>query len=89
MPGGTVQTPAPEVPDVSTDDDTDTRVLGKETKLEKLARHAVEAVQRFAFPLVLAFAVVAFLAVQHWLDRKTPKLAYAPVHSQYDQVGFE
>jgi len=89
MTGGTVQTPAPEVPDTSSDGDTDTRVLSNETKLERLGRYAVQAVQRFAFPLILALAVIAFLAVQHWLDRKTPKLAYAPVHSKYDQVGFE
>ncbi|MGH2753201.1 MAG: Ig-like domain-containing protein [Actinomycetota bacterium] len=60
-----------------------------ETEIERLGRYAAEAVQRFAFPLILALAVVAFLAVQHWLDRKTPKLAFAPVHSQYDKVGFE
>ena len=88
LPGGVVQTPAPEGP-IEGGSDKDTHVLGKETHLEKLGRYAVEAVQRFAFPLILALAVVAFLAIQHWLDRKTPKLAYAPVHSRYDQLGFE
>ena len=89
VPGGIVQTPAPEGPADAPDADRNTRVMGNETQLEKLGRYAVEAVQKFAFPLILALAVVAFLAVQHWLDRKTPKLAFAPVHSRYDQVGFE
>ena len=89
VPGGIVQTPAPEGPADAPDADRNTRVLGHETQLEKLGRYAVEAVQKFAFPLILALAVVAFLAVQHWMDRKTPKLAFAPVHSRYDQVGFE
>jgi hypothetical protein len=89
LPRGVAPTPAPEGPIEPAADDPGTKVMGKETRLEKLGRYAVEAVQRFAFPLILALAVVAFLAIQHWLDRKTPKLAYAPVHSQYDQLGFE
>jgi hypothetical protein len=88
-PGGLVQTPAPEGPPQDPSEPADEPREGHDTRLEKLGRYAVEAVQRFAFPLLLALAVVVFLAVQHWLDRKTPKLAYAPVHSRYDQVGFE
>ena len=63
--------------------------MSNETDLERLGRYTVEAVQKFAFPLLLILAVVAFLTIQHWLDRKAPKLAYAPVHSKYDQLEFE
>ena len=88
IPDGIYQPPTPEGPADLPDADGDP-IPRHETQLEKLGRYAVEAVQRFAFPLILALAVVAFLAIQHWLDRKAPKLAYAPVHSRYDQVGFE
>ena len=34
----------------------------------------------FGFPLILALAVLAFLAVQHRLDSRDPKLRLAPQH---------
>ncbi|MGH2753820.1 MAG: hypothetical protein ACRDLB_05245 [Actinomycetota bacterium] len=59
------------------------------TTLRELGQYAIEAVQHFAFPLLLALLVIVFLAVQHFLDRASPKLAFAPVHSVYDRVDFE
>jgi hypothetical protein len=55
---------------------------------DNLGEFAILAVQRFAFPLLLALLVAIFLIVQHWLDRKSPKLAFAPVHSKHDQLDF-
>jgi hypothetical protein len=55
----------------------------------ELARTAGKAVQEFAFPLTLAIAVLLFLLFQGELDRKDPKLAYAPVDSTKDMVSFE
>jgi hypothetical protein len=57
-------------------------------RLATLGRYAVEAAQRLAFPLALALLVALFLLVQHFLDRRSPKLAFAPVHSAYDQIDF-
>lgn len=59
------------------------------TSLTELGRYAVEAVQHFAFPLLLALLVIIFLAIQHFLDRASPKLAYAPVHSVHDRLDFD
>jgi hypothetical protein len=55
---------------------------------ESIGHYAIQAVQRFAFPLLLALLIALFLLIQHWIDRKTPKLAFAPVHSKYDQIDF-
>jgi hypothetical protein len=55
----------------------------------ELARTAGKAVQEFAFPLTLAIAVLLFLLFQGELDRRDPKLAYAPVDSTKDMVSFE
>ena len=54
-----------------------------------LAATAGRAVQEFAFPLTLAIAVLLFLLFQGELDRRDPKLAYAPVDSTKDMVSFE
>ena len=54
-----------------------------------LARTAGKAAQEFAFPLTLAIAVLLFLLFQGELDRRDPKLAYAPVDSTKDMVSFE
>ncbi|HEU4480837.1 MAG TPA: hypothetical protein VFS18_03050, partial [Actinomycetota bacterium] len=59
------------------------------SQAEKLGRAAVLTVKKLAFPLFLAILVLLFILVQHWLDRKAPKLAWAPVESKYDLVGFE
>jgi len=50
---------------------------------------AIQAVERFAFPLALTVLVVAYLLGQYWMDRKEPKLAIAPVNARYDRVRFE
>ena len=58
------------------------------SRLQELAKFAAEAVKTFAFPLLLAILVIAFLLVQHWIDKKDPKLAMAPVHSNHDLTKF-
>jgi hypothetical protein len=59
------------------------------SSIGSLARTAGAAVQEFAFPLTLAIAVLLFLLFQGELDRRDPKLAYAPVDSTKDMVSFE
>jgi hypothetical protein len=49
---------------------------------------AAVALETFAFPLLLAILVVLYLLLQHWFDRKDPKLAVAPVHSNHDLATF-
>lgn len=58
------------------------------SRIQELAKFAAEAVKTFAFPLLLAILVIAFLLVQHWIDKKDPKLAMAPVHSNHDLTKF-
>jgi hypothetical protein len=45
-----------------------------------------EAARTLAFPLALTILIVLFLLAQHRIDRRTPKLALAPVEP--DVVGF-
>lgn len=59
------------------------------SSIGSLAATAGKAVQEFAFPLTLAIAVLLFLLFQGELDRRDPKLAYAPVDSVKDMVSFE
>lgn len=59
------------------------------SSIGSLAATAGKAVQEFAFPLTLAIAVLLFLLFQGELDRRDPKLAYAPVDSIKDMVSFE
>jgi hypothetical protein len=49
---------------------------------------ATVALQTFAFPMLLAILVLLYLLLQHWIDRKDPKLAMAPVHSNHDLAAF-
>ena len=55
--------------------------------LESFGRAALDAVKKFAFPLLMTLAVGAFLLVQSRIDKRDPKLAFAPV--DYDMLGFE
>ncbi|MFN2588323.1 MAG: hypothetical protein ABR613_09445 [Actinomycetota bacterium] len=57
--------------------------------LARLASTAGEAVQRFAFPLSLTVLVLVFLLIQGEIDRRDPKLAFAPVDSSKDMVYFQ
>ncbi|MDQ3951967.1 MAG: hypothetical protein M3279_03220, partial [Actinomycetota bacterium] len=57
--------------------------------ISKLARTAGEAVKTFAFPLSLTILVLVFLLIQGEIDRRDPKLAFAPVDSSKDMVYFE
>ena len=57
--------------------------------ISKLARTAGEAVKTFAFPLSLTILVLIFLLIQGEIDRRDPKLAFAPIDSSKDMVLFE
>lgn len=57
--------------------------------IAQLARTAGEAVKTFAFPLSLTILVLIFLLIQGEIDRRDPKLAFAPVDSSKDMVHFE
>lgn len=59
------------------------------TSIAKLAQTAGEAVKTFAFPLSLTILVLIFLLIQGEIDRRDPKLAFAPVDSSKDMVYFE
>jgi hypothetical protein len=50
-------------------------------------RRAAGAATRLAFPILLASMVVAFLAIQNYLDRRDPRLASAPLGP--DLLTFE
>ncbi len=52
------------------------------------SRLAAVALQTFAFPLLLAIIVGLYVVLQHWFDRRDPKLAVAPVHSNHDLAAF-
>ena len=54
-----------------------------------LATLATQTVKAFAFPLLLAVLVGLYCLVQHWLDRKDPKLSMAPVHAKHDLARFK
>jgi hypothetical protein len=45
---------------------------------------AVDVGQRAAFPMVLLLLIGLFLAAQHRIDQRDPKLALAPVHRETD-----
>ena len=52
-----------------------------------LGESAIEAIKDFAFPLLLTIVVGGFLLAQHVVDRKDPKLVFAPVDQ--DLLSFE
>ena len=47
-------------------------------------RLAKDAAKKSAIPVVLLAVVIAFLLVQHHVDRSDPKLAMAPVFAEPD-----
>lgn len=49
---------------------------------------AAAVAEEFTFPIVLALAVLAFLAVQGHVDRRDPKLRLAPQHVVETIVQF-
>lgn len=55
---------------------------------EQVGRALTEAARRFAFPLILALALGSFLALQHRLDSRDPKLATAPLEADSRMVNF-
>lgn len=54
------------------------------TVREQLGRLLKEAAQRVAFPLAALAIILGFVAFQHLIDRKDPKLALAPVYADPD-----
>lgn len=56
---------------------------------ERLGQAAIDATRQLALPLGLTLIVLAFVLAQHWADRKDPKLAFAPVDSDHDLLGFQ
>ena len=56
---------------------------------EQVGQGLADAARRFAFPLVVAALVGAFLLVQGRLDGKDPKLAVSPIDARDELVIFE
>lgn len=56
--------------------------------LEELSSVGLKTASRFAFPLILALLVVAFLIVQGRIDRNDPKLRLAPIDSKHELLRF-
>lgn len=56
--------------------------------LGALTEAAVEAVKKFAFPIMLSFLVAAFMLIQDRVDRKDPKLALAAVDTDQEWLSF-
>jgi hypothetical protein len=52
--------------------------------LESFGRAAVDVGQRAAFPVLLLLIIGLFLAAQHRIDQRDPKLALAPVHRELE-----
>lgn len=50
---------------------------------------AAAVAEEFTFPIVLTLAVLAFLAVQGYVDRRDPKLRLAPQHVVETVVQFQ
>ncbi|MDQ4145356.1 MAG: hypothetical protein M3198_16765 [Actinomycetota bacterium] len=53
----------------------------------ELGESVLEAAKDFAFPLALTLLVGIYVAVQHRIDRRDPKLVLAPVDHEY--LSFE
>jgi hypothetical protein len=57
---------------------------GLRRAFDALASAAVDVGERAAFPLLLLILIGLFLAAQHRIDGRDPKLALAPVHAETD-----
>lgn len=55
---------------------------------DRLAQAALDAAKAFTFPAILIGLIVGFILVQNRIDRRDPKLAYAPVSSDQDFLSF-
>jgi hypothetical protein len=75
FPGGSVRAPAsvPSAPRAFRDQPG---IIGR------IGGAAAEVARQLGFPLALALIVVAFGAIQNYLDRRDPKLALAPVRPE-------
>lgn len=75
--------------DVSTARATSPAAARGGSTLADIVRRALEAVEKFAFPLSLTLLVLAYLSAQGWFDRRDPKLALAAVDPDADLLRFE
>ncbi|HUF84453.1 MAG TPA: hypothetical protein VMQ81_07675 [Acidimicrobiia bacterium] len=50
---------------------------------------AVTVAEHFTFPIALTLAVVGFVGIQGYIDRRDPKLRLAPQHIIETVVRFE
>jgi hypothetical protein len=71
-----------------TTDDSPTIEASTPGVFAAIGRVAVEAAEQVAFPLALALLVGTFLMVQNRIDRRDPKLALAPIHSDHELLTF-
>jgi len=53
-----------------------------ESVIETLKQAVTATAEKGSFPLLLLLMVAAFFRLQHWLDRRDPKLALAPVDAE-------
>jgi hypothetical protein len=66
----------------------DKKIMDENEALPLWLGRAAQTVKTFSFPFVLVLLVLLFLVSQHWIDRKTPKLAVAPINARFDIVRF-
>jgi negative regulator of sigma E activity len=50
---------------------------------------AITVAEQFTFPIALTLAVIGFLGVQGYIDRRDPKLRLAPQHVVETVIRFE
>jgi hypothetical protein len=67
---------------------TDVSATSEQSVISQISDVAVEAAKNAAFPLLLVALVFGFLMVQNRIDSRDPKLALAPVDSDYDLLSF-
>jgi hypothetical protein len=86
VPPGGAPVPAASPASIEVDGAT-TQPAGSPTAVRDAGpSQLVEVARTLAFPLALAILIVLFLLAQHRIDRRTPKLALAPVEP--DVVDF-
>lgn len=89
IPDRTAQARMSGVATKALDDAGQASATASNTGLAELLRRALESVKRFAFPLALTLLVLAYVAIQGWVDRKDPKLALASLDVESDLLTFD
>ena len=62
-------------------------VVASPREFDSFSQGPLDAVKKFAFPLLMTLVVGAFLLIQSRIDRRDPKLALAPL--DHDMLAFE